>query len=194
MTRLRFAASHDQGNAKSQYRAFPDVGSRNWLQEHLEIPLMLAALGLPRGVRVLEVGCGRGVALPPLLRHLAPAYLVGLDLNAALLAQAQERLLRTATRAELVLSDIRNLPFRDAAFEIVIDFGTCYHIAHPDDALREVERVLVPAGIFVTETKLSQLLSHPIRTRGRRLPWAAACRLAPLRRALLWQSRRRSCT
>ena len=27
----------------------------------------------------------------------------------------------------------------DAAFEIVIDFGTCYHIAHPEDALREIE-------------------------------------------------------
>jgi hypothetical protein len=39
--------------------------------------------------------------------------------------------------------------------------------------------------------KLSQLLSHPVRTRGRFLPWTAVSLLTPLRRALLWESRRR---
>ncbi|MGH7528501.1 MAG: class I SAM-dependent methyltransferase, partial [Gemmatimonadales bacterium] len=63
----------------TEYRPFPNEGGRNWRQEHIEIPLMLRALRLPRGARLLEVGCGRGVALPALARHLAPARLVGLD-------------------------------------------------------------------------------------------------------------------
>ncbi|HSK18792.1 MAG TPA: class I SAM-dependent methyltransferase [Longimicrobiales bacterium] len=188
---FQFPAAHVLRNTESEYRVFPDIGRRNWLQEHLEIPIMLTMLGLPRGARVLEVGCGRGVALPVFLRHLAPAHLVGLDLDATLLAQAQERLPRNTPGTGLVQADVRRLPFRDAAFDIVIDFGTCYHIARPGNALREIERVLVPGGMFVTETRLSQLLSHPVRTRGRRLPWGGTG-LSRLRRALLWQSHRRA--
>jgi hypothetical protein len=54
--------------------------------------------------------------------------------------------------------------------------------------LNEVARALTFAGIFATETRLSQMLSHPIRSRGRRLPWSAAQTLAPRRGAGLWQS------
>jgi hypothetical protein len=60
-----------------EYQPFPNEGARNWRQEHVEIPLMVAALSLPRGARVLEVGCGRGIALPVLDRYLTPTRLVG---------------------------------------------------------------------------------------------------------------------
>ena len=36
-------------------------------------PLMLRALRLPRGGRVLEIGCGRGVALPVLATASSPS-------------------------------------------------------------------------------------------------------------------------
>jgi ubiquinone/menaquinone biosynthesis C-methylase UbiE len=174
-----------------EYRPFPNEGARNWRQEHVEIPLMVWALDLPRRARVLEVGCGRGIALPVLQRYLAPARLVGLDLDRELLDEAGRHLNRTGASAELVPGDVRRLPFPPADFDLVIDFGTCFHIDRPDEALREISRVLVPGGIFATETKLSQLFSHPLRSRGRFLPWSAASPLRPLRHAGLWQSRSR---
>ncbi len=170
-----------------QYLPFPDEVGRNWRQVHLEIPLMLAALAIPRGVRVLEVGCGRGVALAPIGKHLRPAHLVGVDLDDALLAVAQA----SAPGVELVRADVRRLPFSNGQFDVVLDFGTCYHIAQPDVALAEIARVLAPGGMLATESKLSQVLSHPVRTRGRRLPWHAAPSLVPMRSAVLWESRRR---
>lgn len=179
--------------ADLEYQPFPNETGRNWRQEHLEIPLMLLALELSRGARVLEVGCGRGVALPPLARQLAPAHLVGVDIDPALIAEARVYLrnAQLTTRAELVSADVRRLPFSAGSFELVIDFGTCFHIARRDEALREIARVLAPAGVLVTETRLSQLLSHPVRSRGRWLPWAVVPELAPRRRALLWESYRR---
>jgi hypothetical protein len=49
--------------------------------------------------------------------------------------------------------------------------------------------VLAEGGVFVYETRMSQLLSHPVRARGRRLPWPIAPALVPRRRALLWGAR-----
>lgn len=172
----------------AEYRPFPNECGRNWRQEHVEIPLMLKTLRLPRRALVLEIGCGRGIALPTLARHLTPARLVGIDIDTTLLADARRRLGETGTRAELILADVRCLPFPDGYFDLIIDFGTCFHVARADQALNEVARTLTFAGIFATETRLSQMLSHPIRSRGRRLPWRAAETLAPRRRVGLWQS------
>jgi len=90
---------------------------------------------------------------------------------------------------ELRAGDVRELPFADASFDLVVDFGTCYHVARRAQALREVARVLAAGGRFVHETRLSQLLSHPVRSWGRELPWDAVAELALERRALLWASR-----
>lgn len=170
-----------------EYLPFPDEDSRNWRQVHLEIPAMCRALGLPRGARVLEVGCGRGTGLAPLARWLAPAKLVGLDLDPALIDIARARL--SAVAVTLVVADVRALPHADGAFDLVIDFGTCFHIARPDAALGEIARVLSPGGLFATETPLSQLLSHPVRSRSRVLPWAAVPAFRRRRHAVLWESR-----
>lgn len=56
----------------------------------------------------------------------------------------------------------------------------------------EIARVLAPRGLFCHETPLMQLLSHPVRSRGRSLPWDHVPQLLGGRRALLWSSRRRS--
>ena len=178
-------------SADREYRPFPNEEGRNSRQASLEVPLMIRALGLPAKGRVLEVGCGRGVALPVLGRTLRPSRLVGLDADAVLLGHARSRLAEAGVTAELVPGDVRRMPFPDAAFDLVVDFGTCYHIACPEVALAEIARVLAPGGLLVHETPLSQLLSHPVRSFGRRIPW----RLAPLferqRTAILWTARRR---
>lgn len=173
-------------SADAEYRPFPAKQGRNTRQERLELPLMVHLLGLPERCRILEVGCGAGVALPPISRLCRPTLLVGLDIDGSGLAQAAARLRNECTPAVLVRADVRRLPFPDGMFEVVVDFGTCYHIARPGEALREIARVLTQAGVFATETGLSQLLSHPIRSAFRRLPWAAVPEFTRTRHRLLW--------
>lgn len=170
------------------YRAFPDMQRRNALQARLEVPAFVRALRLPRHAAVLEIGCGRGVALPVLHRLLRPARLVGLDVEPAFLREAEARAAAAGAPVELVEGDARALPFPTASFDVVIDFGTCYHIARAELAVREIARVLATGGVFATETKTAQLLSHPVRTRGRTVPLTAAPELVPRRRAVLWAS------
>ena len=174
-----------------EYRPFPNEEGRNTRQATIEIPLMIRALGLPAGGRVLEVGCGRGVALPGLARLLRPSRLAALDIEPAFLAEAQARLDAEGIEAELVEGDVRRMPFGRNSFDLVVDFGTCYHIARPAAALAEIARVLAPGGLFVHETPVSQFLSHPVRAFGRRLPWKVFACFKRHRTAVLWSARRR---
>jgi SAM-dependent methyltransferase len=181
---LPFTLPRGADAEREEYRPFPNIARRNSTQEQVEVPALVRLMGLPAERRMLEVGCGRGIALPVLTRLCRPSRLAGLDIDRELLDDARRR-----CGAELVHGDVRDLPFPDASFDVVIDFGTCYHIARPEAALREIARVLAPEGLFVTETPLSQLLSHPIRSFGRRLPWDAVPGLAPARHRGLWSSR-----
>jgi 2-polyprenyl-6-hydroxyphenyl methylase/3-demethylubiquinone-9 3-methyltransferase len=113
---------------------------------------------------------------------------VGLDIDEELLVEAARNLREHGTEAELHRGDVRQMPFGDEAFDVIIDFGTLYHIARSQAALDEIARVLAPGGTFVYETKASQLLSHPVRSRGRRLPAMADHGLRPRRWAMLWAS------
>jgi SAM-dependent methyltransferase len=172
-----------------EYRPFPDDVGRNVRQARLEIPLFVRALGIEAGRRILEIGCGRGVALPVIGRLCRPDRLVGVDIDDSLLEEAAAH--TRGLDVELVCADVRALPFRNETFDVVIDFGTCYHIGNPAKAIAEITRVLVPGGLFCHETPLNQVLSHPIRSGGRRLPFHDAPELSGHRRALMWSSRRR---
>jgi SAM-dependent methyltransferase len=178
------------------YVPFPNIEGRNGLHARVEVPLLIKALRIPHGGRVLEVGCGRGVALPVLAERLTPFALFGVDVDATLLDVAAWRLRAARVAATLVEADVRDLPLETATFDLVVDFGTCYHVsggaAGRRAALREVARVLRPGGVFVHETPVAQHLAHPIRSFGRTLPWHEAPTLVPDRAAVLWAARRKA--
>ena len=175
--------------ATTEYRPFPDEEGRNARQAQLEVPALVSALGLPSEARMLEVGCGRGIALPVLAGLCRPRRLVGLDIDQRLLTKAADEMHWAGAQAELICGDVREMPFEDDSFDVVVDFGTLFHIARAEEAAAEIARVLAPGGLFVHETKISQVLSHPVRSRGRRLPALGRHGLRPRRSALLWGSR-----
>lgn len=173
------------------YEAFPNQERRNFLQTHLEIPTLLRAIPIPSGAALLEIGCGRGVGLARFAKLCKPSHLAGVDIDPALIGIARGRLAGVDSAIDLVEGDARALPFDDSEFDVVVDFGTCYHIDHPELALSEVARVLRPGGVFIHETRIAQMLAHPIRATRHRLPWHRIPELALERNAVLWSSRRR---
>lgn len=188
-------------DAQSQILIHPDVfqpgdytefkqGRRRsrWL-ERFHVPLAIRSMHLPQNRRVLEIGCGYGFALTPIFYLCRPTRLVGIDINRRFLKRASRRLKVREVEAELYCEDVRRLPFPDMSFDIVFDFGTCYHIAHNDEALREIARILTVSGIFVCETPVTQRLCHPVRSFGKHIPWKSVPELKPRHSAFFWTSR-----
>ena len=145
---------------------------RDGLHGLLEVPAMTRLLSLPTGKRVLQIGCGSGGALPALARHYKPVSLTGVDISTDALSRAAGLLREKRINASLVHADTHRMPFIDASFDAVVDFGTCQRVADTDAVLQEIARILAADGIFVQETTLAQILAHPLwflNRAGRRL-------------------------
>jgi pseudaminic acid biosynthesis-associated methylase len=85
------------------------------------------------GIRsVLEVGCGQGANLAPLVERLEPSDVWGIDLNEVAIARARSN----APGANIVRSRARVLPFRDRLVDLAFTMGVLIH--QPEETLAEV--------------------------------------------------------
>ena len=100
------------------------------------------------GEAVIDLGCGTGTLLEALLARQPNARFTGIDPDPQVLAMARRRLQRTAVAAELIQGYAQQLPFPNAAFDLVVSTLTFHHLPDPAKvaALREVRRVLAPRG------------------------------------------------
>ncbi|GGN50994.1 methyltransferase [Streptomyces albiflavescens] len=113
----------------------------------------VAELGLRKGDRVLDAGCGTGRALPPLRAAVtASGVVVGADLTPAML-EAAVRAGRDRD-GQLLLADVAGLPFRTESLDAVFAAGLIAHLPNPAENLRELARVVRPGGTLA--------LFHPI--------------------------------
>jgi len=106
------------------------------------IDSLLNAVGAKSDRKALDLCCGHGNVSAALLRR--GCEVVGVDFSPAMLAFARAR----ALNATFIEADAQNLPFDDAAFDVVVsNVGIC-HVPDQPRALAEVRRVLRPAGKF----------------------------------------------
>lgn len=91
------------------------------------------------GLRVLDVGCGRGETA----RFLTGQEVYGLDLAANALSEAQ-RFCRL-----VVQGDAQSLPFPPSSFDVALFSEAIYYVSDPMAVLAEVFRILRPGGKLV---------------------------------------------
>jgi len=156
---------------------------------------LVAALALSGNERVLDAGCGRGLALIGCAKKLATGKAVGVDLWAAkdlsnnnpeaTLANAAAE--GVAERVEVQTGDVTKLPFPDASFDAVISMTVLHNIptrGARDQALRELVRVLKPGGRLALfdllhmarYTEVLQGAGMDVHDLGRDFLWLLPCR------------------
>lgn len=127
-----------------------------------------------RGVQtVLDVGCGPGLLLIGAAKRIAEGKAVGVDIwqrrvesrNRVERALENARLEGVAEKVEVRDGDVRNLPFPDSMFDVLISRAVLHNLKGKEErqrAISEIVRVLKPNGqvalILVDSWHLSEYL------------------------------------
>jgi SAM-dependent methyltransferase len=108
----------------------------------------LAETLAPRpGNRILDVGCGEGLAEVVIGRfHISQLRLVGIDLVPSKVAVARQETISHNQRVGFAAADTCRLPFKDGAFDSIYCVAVLQHIDEIETAVREFARVTVPRG------------------------------------------------
>ena len=122
---------------------------RALLQRRYEAPLLERLGGHTQGMRVLEVGCGRGVGTEIIFRRFGAREVHAFDLDPEMVNQARRRLSGySSSRLKLAVGDATAIMADDRSFDAVFDFGIIHHVPDWQKAVSEISRVLRRGGRF----------------------------------------------
>jgi SAM-dependent methyltransferase len=125
-----------------------------------------------RGGPILDLGCGTGRLLIPLLRDGHPV--VGVDLSPSMLSRAAGRKRRLAAPRRgaglLLRADLRRLPVRGPFPLVIMAFHTIQHFVEDEELvtlLRAVSALMPRDGLFAFDVfhPAAAWLAHPARKR-----------------------------
>lgn len=130
-------------------RLAPDYDRRHrrWLRHaggeaQVALEASVRALAMP-DTNLLDAGCGTGTFARALIAEgISPARVTLLDPSDAMLARC------TDIPARQIKGRLEALPFDDGEFDIVTCAWALETVPHPDDALRELCRVVRPGGVL----------------------------------------------
>jgi len=103
---------------------------------------------LQPGMHVLDCGCGSGAITLGLAQAVRPGQVTGIDIAEVEIERARNRAREERVdNVHFELGNVYELPFSEPAFDLVFGHNVLEHVAQPDQALREIHRVLKPGGI-----------------------------------------------
>jgi len=141
------------------------VNSRRHAQRNIKlIDSVFSQLKLDNVKQVLEIGCGAGFAS----KYLVKKY--GFEVTGTDFDPEQIELAKTHheanTKLKFFQADAAKLPFDNNEFDMILSINVFHHIFLWQNALKEIDRVLKPKGIFIfadfAYSKLTVNLFSPI--------------------------------
>lgn len=128
---------------------------------------MAAAYGLEPGMRVLDVGAGKGFLLHDLAESVPGVEVHGLDVSRYGIEHAMP-----SVKDHIVVGSAEKLPFPDKHFDLVISINTLHNLYIQDlwSAFREIERVGRGAKYICVEAYRNE------REKMNLLYWQLTCR------------------
>ena len=106
------------------------------------------AADLASGLDVLDAGCGVGYGAEMIARAGA-SRVVGIDLAPEAIAAASER---AGEVAAFQVGDVRDLPFDEGSFDLVVCFEVLEHLEDPEPAITALKGVLREDGLLIVSS------------------------------------------
>jgi 2-polyprenyl-3-methyl-5-hydroxy-6-metoxy-1,4-benzoquinol methylase len=125
---------------------------------------------LSEGIRVLDVGCGRGRILGRLATLYPRSRFVGMDLSQEAIAHARDEASRAGcTNIDFVAADLSDFDQTAApgTFDFITTFDAVHDQARPLSVLKGIRRALKPDGVYLMQdiagsSDVRKNIEHPI--------------------------------
>lgn len=118
---------------------------RLWVQKR-EMNFFKSLRDLPSSARCLEIGCGKGAAIPLIKKMYDADRVDAFDIDEAMVKLAKKR------EAGLVMvADAQDIPYPDESMDAVFNFGIIHHLEDWERGISEIARVLKKSGSFFFE-------------------------------------------
>lgn len=108
----------------------------------------IAKMNVPPHARVLDVGCGSGWASRLLAEYARDGHVTGIDISDEMVRVARKSS-ESFRNVDYQTASAEALPFADGEFTHAFSMESLYYYADIRKALREIQRVLTPGGLFV---------------------------------------------
>ncbi len=103
-----------------------------------------------KGLKVLDIGCGGGLACEFLANLNADVSGIDLSFNSIKIAQEHSRLSNLKINYQRALAE--SLPYEENSFDVVLCFDVLEHIEDWKKVISEAYRVLKQGGLFLFDT------------------------------------------
>lgn len=122
--------------------------------------------------RILDAGCGQGLAFALLEQHFQPKTIIGVDIDKEEISLASEAAKRCTCEVKFENSTVCNLNIPDSSIDIIFCHQLIHHISDQSTALEEFYRILVPGGLiligescrsFINSLYVRLLFRHPLQ-------------------------------
>ena len=138
---------------KVTYLAKGSVGNLYRYRSEEILNILKNFLPKKENIVVLDLGCGAGWYLRELEKG---SFAIGVDFCKEYLLIAK----LYCKSADLVLADACNLPFRDFSVGFVLCSELVEHLLNPDEALKEVARILRERGLVLVTTPMKYSINE----------------------------------
>jgi len=109
---------------------------------------LFSLLPMKPGDHVLDVGCGTGILVPPILECITSTGII-YELDFAEKMIETNRSLHKVDNIRFIVADVENAPLDGASCNVVICFSCFPHFHDKEKAMKTLSRILKPHGIFV---------------------------------------------
>jgi ubiquinone/menaquinone biosynthesis C-methylase UbiE len=108
---------------------------------------VLEEAGIERGFSVLDFGCGPGGYIIPLSELVGPSgKIYALDIHPLAIREVKRIAARKGIENIETIESGCNTGLPDNCMDTVLLYDVFHGLAHPDDVLRELQRILKPGG------------------------------------------------
>ncbi|KAG2234255.1 sterol 24-C-methyltransferase [Thamnidium elegans] len=107
-------------------------------------------LGLKKGMRVLDTGCGVGGPLREIVKFSNGAHVTGINNNSYQLQRCEAYSIKygLSDYTDFIKGDFTKMPIEDETFDSVFSVEATVHAPHLEQVYGEIYRVLKPGGRF----------------------------------------------